>query len=314
MDLVRNYVRRDSPPQSGLCSKQNQREHMEDRSFYAAWYATCSNPTVPRQWLRYEVYGVLDGHGGLDAVEYVKKWLPWLLAHYVSAALARTKVYDPSRMNKGKIEGAIKRCFVALQEQMRAYNHASPEKDIFEKPFEITGTTVCIMLRNIEWGWVINLGDSRAILCQRRPKALTKDHKPQSQEERDRITRLGGSVWAEDQDVWRVEPVGLATSRSLGDLDSRRLKDGSVLPHGAYLVSPVPDVRVLRLQKNHKDRKIYWLLFATDGLWDAVSNQQACLVVANGKSAALMAKQLVDLAILKKSTDNITVMVVPICV
>lgn len=43
--------------------------------------------------------------------------------------------------------------------------------------------------------WVANAGDSRAVLCRGgQALALSEDHKPQSENERNRITAAGGFV------------------------------------------------------------------------------------------------------------------------
>ena len=43
--------------------------------------------------------------------------------------------------------------------------------------------------------WVANAGDSRAVLCRKgQALALSEDHKPQSEAERNRITAAGGFV------------------------------------------------------------------------------------------------------------------------
>ena len=43
--------------------------------------------------------------------------------------------------------------------------------------------------------WVANAGDSRAVLCRGgQALALSEDHKPQSETERNRITAAGGFV------------------------------------------------------------------------------------------------------------------------
>jgi protein phosphatase 1L len=84
---------------------------------------------------------------------------------------------------------------------------------------------------------------------------MTTDHKPNSKEERQRIEKAGGVVvWA---GTWRVAGV-LAVSRAFGD---RPLKQ--------YVI-PTPDIQDEWL--SHDDE---FLILASDGLWDVVSNQ-AC--------------------------------------
>jgi hypothetical protein len=83
--------------------------------------------------------------------------------------------------------------------------------------------------------------------------AMTTDHKPNTKEERQRIEKAGGVVvWA---GTWRVGGV-LAVSRAFGD---RPLKP---------FVIPTPDIQDEWL--SHDDE---FLILASDGLWDVVSNQ-----------------------------------------
>ncbi|KAI4993867.1 hypothetical protein ZWY2020_008180 [Hordeum vulgare] len=89
---------------------------------------------------------------------------------------------------------------------------------------------------------------------------LSSDHKPDRPDELERIQAAGGRVifW----DGARVFGV-LAMSRAIGD---------------SYLkpfVIPDPEVRVLE----RKDGEDEFLILASDGLWDVVSNEVACHVV-----------------------------------
>jgi len=306
------YKTADAPPGAGVHAIQGRREYMEDRTFYASWTVPGGNPTIPAAARRYEAFGVLDGHGGSQAVDYAKRWLPWILAQHVSAALGGRDV--PPR---GLMKRVIERSFVALQEQMRVYNDASAERRRF---FDVCGTTASIMLRNARYAYVANLGDSRTVACIRGgggagapPKAvaLTRDHKPNGKAERARILRLGGAVALDGPHTWRVEPVGLATSRSLGDLDSRQLPNGGRLDHGAYLVSPQPDVTILDLRTLQTKGTAGCFVFATDGLWDDLSNDEACCIACGARGPQAAARLLVQTAYKKGSEDNITALVVP---
>jgi len=131
-----------------------------------------------------------------------------------------------------------------------------------------------------------NVGDSRAILGQcsedaRSPRwsalPLSTDLKPDLPEERERI-ELSGGVVAQFKDddtaeeagpyrVWddiRQEKPGLAVSRSLGDGASRIL---------GVIAEPV----VTSHQLGPQDR---FMVLASDGLWDSVSNDEVVRVVA----------------------------------
>ncbi len=269
---------------------------MEDETFYATWYVGCDNPTVPAHYGKVTVYGVLDGHGGAQASKFVKKWLPWMLAHYVTPVTPSAQLATEALLKKQIVES-----FLRLQNFMREYG------DHHRRLFDHQGTTVSMFLITYNMLFCVNAGDSRCVMCQRgRAHPLSRDHKPTDAVEKRRIYTLGGAVSNEPGGVARVEPTGLATSRSLGDLDSRRRVDGRELPRGTYLVSPIPDIVAISWSRLRDED---FAILACDGLFDVVSNTEACRVAAEvGVEKAPRA--LVSLAYRKGSTDNISVMVV----
>lgn len=138
---------------------------------------------------------------------------------------------------------------------------------------------------------VANVGDSRAVLA-RDGKAypMSEDHKPNRADERQRIEKAGGVVvWA---GTWRVGGV-LAVSRAFGD---RLLKK--------YVVAE-PDILDTELTGSDT-----FLIMATDGLWDVVSNQDAITMVRNTLNAEVAAVRLTTEAFKRGSSDNISCIVV----
>jgi protein phosphatase 1L len=138
---------------------------------------------------------------------------------------------------------------------------------------------------------VANVGDSRAVICiDGKATALSDDHKPNRTDERQRIEDAGGVVmWS---GTWRVGGV-LAVSRAFGD---RLLKK--------YVVAE-PEIQE-RLITN----AVEFLLLASDGLWDVISNQDAVTMVQDIQDAQEAAKRLTDEAFKKGSADNITCVVI----
>ncbi|RVW72286.1 putative protein phosphatase 2C 8 [Vitis vinifera] len=161
---------------------------------------------------------------------------------------------------------------------------------------------------------VANCGDSRAVICRDGVAVpLSNDHKPNRPDELDRVEAAGGRVinW----DGYRVLGV-LATSRSIGD------------QHLKPFVISEPEVTVS--ERTDADE---FLILASDGLWDVISNEVACQVVRrcldgqagrirkieNGRSShAIEAKSrvaeaatlLVEMAMGRGSRDNISAIVV----
>ncbi|MBA0872966.1 hypothetical protein Goshw_024350 [Gossypium schwendimanii] len=134
---------------------------------------------------------------------------------------------------------------------------------------------------------------------------LSFDHKPDRPDELERVEAAGGRVinW----NGYRVLGV-LATSRSIGD---QYLKP---------FVICKPEVTVREVTNGDE-----FLILASDGLWDVVSNEVACRVVRrclngqirsktadvlNQNRASEAAAVLVELAMSRGSKDNISVIVV----
>jgi len=155
------------------------------------------------------------------------------------------------------------------------------------------------------WMFVANTGDSRGILVSRdgRIVEMSRDHKPNSESERERIVRLGGRVVFFG--TWRVEGI-LAVSRSFGD---RLLKQWII---------PDPEVVAHRV---NEERDLF-LILATDGVWDTVSNEEAARCALESwndpKQKALslnqrlraIAQKITSFAYTRGSMDNITTLVV----
>ncbi|KIZ06179.1 hypothetical protein MNEG_1784 [Monoraphidium neglectum] len=152
--------------------------------------------------------------------------------------------------------------------------------------------------------YMANCGDSRAVLV-RGDKALplTLDHAPTRRDEWERVRRAGGAIlWANG---WRVAG-SLSMTRAIGDHLLR--------PHGV-----IPDPEVSTCRRGPGDD---FLILATDGLWGAVSCDEAAAVarraVERGEAAGLpraaalriAPRALAKLALARGGTDNVTAVVV----
>lgn len=154
------------------------------------------------------------------------------------------------------------------------------------------GTTAVAVLTRGDSIYVAHAGDSRAILVHSSGKvtALTSDHKPNRPDERKRVQELGGSVvfWG----VWRVEGI-LAVSRAIGD---RMLKP---------FVVAEPEVR--EFKRTSKDR---YMIVASDGVWDTITNDDAAQLVMKHDDPQAAARLIMEEAYARGSLDNICVMVI----
>lgn len=141
--------------------------------------------------------------------------------------------------------------------------------------------------------WVANVGDSRAVLCERGSASqITVDHEPHTHNERRRIEKQGGFVTTLPGDVPRVNGQ-LAVARAFGD---QSLK--------AHLSSE-PDVRHVPI-----DSTIEFVILASDGLWKVMKNQEAVDMVKQIKDPQAAAKRLTTEALVRKSKDDISCIVI----
>lgn len=149
----------------------------------------------------------------------------------------------------------------------------------FQREEGESGTTACVVL--IIPGFILcaNAGDSRAVMSKSgdRTIPLSVDHKPDNEEEEQRIRAAGGYVAN-----GRVDG-DLAVSRGLGDftfknidavLDPEKWRAPTepgvrpVCKPSDQKVSPVPDYSWQRRDSSEDE----FIVIACDGIWDVMSN------------------------------------------
>ncbi|CAI5481767.1 unnamed protein product [Closterium sp. Yama58-4] len=156
---------------------------------------------------------------------------------------------------------------------------------------------------------VASLGDSRAVVGVRRgvmgavrPLVVSTEHNANSAEERAAVQRLhpeDKGIVVQRSGVWRVKGI-IQVTRSLGDFYLKhnefqrdplyaRFRLDRPLRRPALLAEPA--VEVLQLAPAHR-----FLVMATDGLWEHVSDSEAVKLV-HSKPRSGVARQLVRLAI-----------------
>uniref|UniRef100_A0A7N0ZXL1 PPM-type phosphatase domain-containing protein n=1 Tax=Kalanchoe fedtschenkoi TaxID=63787 RepID=A0A7N0ZXL1_KALFE len=156
-----------------------------------------------------------------------------------------------------------------------------------------SGTTAVTLIKKGRDLMIGNVGDSRAVLgtrnCDNTITAvqLTVDHKPNLPREEERIKKFRGRVHAlhNEPEVTRVwlpnnDAPGLAMARAFGDFC---LKD--------YGLISVPEISYHCITE--KDE---FVVLATDGVWDVLSNKEVVEIVASvARSSA--AQTLVESAV-----------------
>ncbi|KAL5144702.1 putative protein phosphatase 2C 72 [Glycine soja] len=155
-----------------------------------------------------------------------------------------------------------------------------------------SGTTAVVVIRQGEDLVIANLGDSRAILGtisdgEIIPIQLTTDMKPGLPREAERIRSCNGRVFAlkEEPHIQRVwlpneNSPGLAMSRAFGDF---MLKD-----HG---IIAVPDISYRTLTSSDQ-----FVVLASDGVWDVLSNKEVSSVVWEAGTEKDAARAVVEAA------------------
>ncbi|KAK3016060.1 hypothetical protein RJ639_007547 [Escallonia herrerae] len=243
----------------------------------------------------FSFFAVYDGHGGSRVSDACRVRLHHLLG----------KEIESYRGGGGTDwEKVMMACFAEMDEEVKGLSDGEfgREESSLSSSVKTAGSTAVVVVVAKEEVVVANCGDSRAVLCRNVGAVpLSRDHKPDRPDEKERVETAGGRVinW----NGCRVSGV-LATSRSIGD---QYLKP--------YVISE-PEVTV-----NKRTRSDNFLIIASDGLWDVVSNDVACQVVKrclDGQmrkrfsegSAAKAASMLVELAMAKGSEDNISIIVV----
>lgn len=222
---------------------------------------------------RATVYGVFDGHNGASVAEHCQRYM----ADQVVGDM-RTSVTTLS-----SVAPCLRKSFHNVDDSAAAAQGVRSHE---------VGSTACVAVVTQRHVWVANAGDSRAVLriaSNQIPYPLSEDHKPSGAAEMERIRLSGGTVSHADG-IARIS--GLSLSRSIGDRARR--------PH----VICTPDVRQWR-----RDEKAY-MLMASDGVWDVMSNQEVVDIVDNETSVADGLRQVLAEARRRRSRDNITILFV----
>ncbi|XP_022407017.1 protein phosphatase 1F [Delphinapterus leucas] len=218
-------------------------------------------------------FAVFDGHGGVDAARYASVHVHAVAAHRPELPT------DPA--------GALRAAFRCTDEMFLW----KARRERLQ-----SGTTgVCALIagNTLHVAW---LGDSQVVLVQQgQVVKLMEPHRPERQDEKDRIEALGGFV--SHMDCWRVNGT-LAVSRAIGDVFQKPYVSGEADTASRALTGSED-----------------YLLLACDGFFDVVPHQEvAGLVrshlVGQQGSGLRVAEELVAAARERGSHDNITVMVV----
>ncbi|OVA15577.1 Protein phosphatase 2C (PP2C)-like domain [Macleaya cordata] len=306
----------DRCPQFGATAVCGRRREMED--------AVAIHPSLCREnsqiSARLHFFGLYDGHGCSHVAMSCKDRMHQLVKEELENREASPEWKDAMERSFSRMDKEVLRC------RNGALPRITCRCDLQMPQCDAVGSTAVVSIVTPDKIVVANCGDSRAVLS-RGGKAvpLSTDHKPDLPEELLRIQDAGGRViyW----DGPRVLGV-LAMSRAIGD--------NYLKPY----VSSEPEVTIT--ERTEEDE---CLILASDGLWDVVSNDTVCGIVRmclNGQGPVLprstssssssagneqvqtvfgggenqakacsdAAMLLTKLALARRSTDNVSVIVV----
>lgn len=252
----------------------------------------------------HSLVGMFDGHAGTLTAEHAAQHMADILESTVQwkkyASLSQSQRASSSAL----LGEALVQTYVDLDTGL---------KKILVEGSTVTNasgsTAVCALITPTH---IIcaNLGDSRCILGTKSSTvAMCEDHKPSLPLEKKRIANAGGKV------LWDRVNGMLAMSRALGDFS---YKMDPNLSDAEQLVIAFPDIAVH--ERNYAEDEV--LVLACDGVWDVVTNEEAISFVTsllNGTSekgagapasSLACAEALIDWALERESSDNISAIVV----
>jgi serine/threonine protein phosphatase PrpC len=271
-------------------SEQGFRNSMEDEEIVLQDLATSN-------WRHCSFFGIYDGHGGRECVSFVRQRLHM---NFVAALHAKGGLDKSAQVHHDIYESLFNgfletdRQFLSMAQQQEGFNGASG----------CAAVVACVIGG---WVWCANAGDSRALLCRDgRAVELSRDHKPDRDDEAQRIVNAGGFV------SFRRVLGRLAVSRAFGDEEYKYTTERS--SNGKPLVIVDPEIRVEQLTPQDE-----FLFMACDGLFDVFTSQEAVEFIhsrlasmpSNEQDPQRAVQDIVHEAIHeRRSRDNVTALLV----
>ena len=251
----------------------------------------------------YSYFAIFDGHSGNEVALYLSKHLHKILSkllfnlnesinnnlnNIINTNINKNDNNSQNNHNN-KIISLMKKSFEIADEEI--LNNLTYTKDVGS-----TGTIILLYKlknenNNIFSRYLIcaNIGDSKGyLLTKNNFTQITKEHKCNDIKEVERIKKNGGIVFNN-----RVFGT-LMLTRSFGDKEMKK-----------YGVISTPDCFCHKI----KDEDLY-IVIASDGVWDAVSEEEIMQMGGEKFSSDDFSKKIVKLAVDKGTRDNISCIVI----
>ncbi|KAL4376946.1 hypothetical protein GQ457_02G023300 [Hibiscus cannabinus] len=225
--------------------------------------------------------GIYDGHGGPEASKFINE--------HLFGYIKTINVTEFATENQGMSADVINKAFLATEEDFLSL----VKKQWPSKP-QIAAVGSCCLVGIICGGllYIANVGDSRVVLGRlekafKEVKAvqLSSEHNVRSESVREELRSLhpdDPKIVVLRHEVWRVKGI-IQISRSIGDayLKKPEFNEEPLLPKFRLpesfekpILQAKPSILIQKLQP--KDQ---FLIFASDGLWELLSNQDAVNIV-----------------------------------
>ena len=250
----------------GLVKKEN-----EDRVSVNPLVKKPHNKKI-QYWPKISYFAIFDGHGGETCSSYLK--------HNFLNNLIEDKNF-PFDIKESILN--------TIEKTEKEFN--KKYVDILNNNIDFSGSCACIVLIIDNKIYVINIGDSRAIISYdngNKIQPLSIDHKPNNPKEFERINKIGGKIYIDPDDeireidklkiiekesdfdnylkdgiIFRIYPCHLAVARTIGDI---KAKDNYFGGLKGEIIS-IPDIYVYEINSN-----MDFIIIGCDGIFDNLSN------------------------------------------
>ncbi|CAM0877675.1 unnamed protein product [Alopecurus aequalis] len=242
------------------------------------------------------VLALLDGHAGHQAARFAAdQFIPNL----TEAAAG------PGGVTEGAIRGAFAATEAAFIAEVDRLFDAQPDA-------ATVGSCCLVGVVHARTLFVANLGDSRAVLGKKLvgrsasgqivAEQLSSEHNANMEDVRHDLVAQHPDdphIVALKHGVWRVKGI-IQVSRSLGDAYLKDAKYNTELIKPKFRVSEPFSRPIMSAEPSIVSRSLQpsdcFVIFASDGLWEHLSNQEAVEIVHNNQRAG-SAKRLIKAAL-----------------